>query len=73
MSSMKFFEKYSTMRQVSRRTRKPLMSKPSQQQLLALVRAALICVTAFGLRLSADQVAAVQLVAEAALQAFYRV
>lgn len=49
------------------------MSKPTPTQLLALVRAALICVTAFGLRLSADQVAAVQLVAEAGIQAFYRV
>lgn len=30
-------------------------------------RATLVCVTAFGLKLSADQVAAVQLLAEAAL------
>lgn len=34
-----------------------------------LIRALLICITAFGLDLSADQVAAVQLVAEAAIQA----
>ena len=33
-----------------------------------VVRAALVCVTAFGLNLSADQVAAVQLFAEAVLQ-----
>lgn len=32
------------------------------------LRAALVCVTAFGLSLSADQVAAIQLVAEAVLQ-----
>ena len=36
------------------------------------VRAALVCVTAFGLDLSADQVAAIQLVAEAALQLIVR-
>lgn len=33
-----------------------------------LVRAVLVCVTAFGLDLSAEQVAAVQLLAEAVLQ-----
>lgn len=32
------------------------------------IRAALVCATAFGLNLSADQVAAVQLVGEALLQ-----
>lgn len=32
------------------------------------VRAALVCLTAFGFQLSAEQVAAVQLLAEAALQ-----
>lgn len=32
-----------------------------------LFRAALVCVTAFGLNFSADQVAAIQLLAEAAL------
>lgn len=34
----------------------------------AAVRALLVCVTAFGLDLSAEQVAAVQLLAEALLQ-----
>jgi hypothetical protein len=36
------------------------------------VRSAVVCATAFGLRLSADQVAAVQLVAEALLQLIVR-
>ena len=36
------------------------------------VRAALVCITAFGLKLSGDQVAAVQLVAEALLQLVVR-
>lgn len=49
------------------------MSRPTPAGLRALMRAALICITAFGLQLSADQVASIQLVAEAALQAFYRV
>ena len=41
---------------------------PNQMSALrALVRAVLVCVTAFGLELSAPQVAAVQLVAEAVL------
>ena len=48
------------------------MKKPTTSQTRALIRAITVCVTAFGLKLSADQVAAVQLVAEAALQAFYR-
>lgn len=34
-----------------------------------LVRAAVVCLTAFGLDLSADQVAAVQLATEAVIQA----
>lgn len=48
------------------------MKTPTPSQVRALLRAGLVCVTAFGLKLSADQVAAVQLFAEAALQAFYR-
>lgn len=35
--------------------------------LRALLRAIVVCVTAFGLKLSVEQVAAIQLVAEAAL------
>jgi hypothetical protein len=35
----------------------------------SLLRALIICATAFGLRLTADQVAAIQLVAEAAITA----
>lgn len=37
-----------------------------------VVRAALVCVTAFGLNLTADQVAAIQLLAEAVLQLVVR-
>lgn len=48
------------------------MKKPSPSQLRALIRAIVVCVTAFGLNLSAEQVASVQLVTEAGLQAFYR-
>lgn len=48
------------------------MKHPTSSQIRALIRAALVCVTAFGFKLSADQVAAVQLLAEAGLQAFYR-
>lgn len=48
------------------------MKRPTSSQVRALIRAITVCVTAFGLNLSADQVAAVQLVAEAGLQAFYR-
>lgn len=33
----------------------------------SLIRALLVCATAFGLRLTADQVAAIQLAAEAAI------
>jgi hypothetical protein len=36
------------------------------------VRAVLVCITAFGLDMTAEQVAAVQLVAEAALQLIVR-
>lgn len=35
----------------------------------SLLRALLVCATAFGLRLTADQVAAIQLAAEAAITA----
>lgn len=45
------------------------MSNRQSSALRALLRAVLICATAFGLDLSPEQVAAVQLVAEAALQA----
>jgi hypothetical protein len=45
---------------------------PSPSSIRGLIRAALICVTAFGFQLTAEQVAAVQLVAEAALGVFYR-
>jgi hypothetical protein len=48
------------------------MKKPTASQTRALIRAVTVCVTAFGLKLSADQVASIQLVAEAALQAFYK-
>lgn len=48
------------------------MKRPTPSQIRALIRAALVCVTAFGLKLSVDQVAAVQLTGEALLQAFYR-
>ena len=44
------------------------MSSEHASKIRMVVRAVLVCVTAFGLNLSADQVAAVQLVAEAALQ-----
>ena len=37
-----------------------------------VVRAALVCLTAFGLNLSAEQVASVQLLAEAILQLVVR-
>lgn len=37
-----------------------------------VLRASLVCITAFGLNLSADQVAAVQLLAEAVLQLVVR-
>lgn len=46
-----------------------LASTSRASALRALVRAALVCATAFGLDLSAEQVAAVQLVAESVLQA----
>ena len=48
------------------------MKKPTNSQTRALIRAVIVCVTAFGLKLSAEQVGAIQLVAEAGLQAFYR-
>ena len=48
------------------------MSIKTASQLRALLRAVLVCVTAFGLDLTADQVAAVQLVAEAGLQLVVR-
>lgn len=37
-----------------------------------VVRASLVCVTAFGLNLSGDQVASIQLLAEAVLQLVVR-
>lgn len=48
------------------------MSVKNASKIRFAVRAALVCVTAFGLRLSGDQVAAVQLLAEAALQFFVK-
>jgi len=45
------------------------LTNPQVSALRALFRAALVCVTAFGLKLSADQVAAIQLGGEAVLQA----
>lgn len=39
------------------------------QALRAVLRAAIVCATAFGLRLTADQVAAIQLAAEAVMSA----
>lgn len=47
---------------------------PSQgTSLRFLLRAVLVCVTAFGLRLTAEQVGAVQLLAEAVLGVLVRV
>lgn len=46
-----------------------LASTSRASAIRALVRATLVCATAFGLDLTAEQVAAVQLVAETVLQA----
>jgi len=43
------------------------LTNPQVSALRALFRAGLVCVTAFGLKLSAEQVAAVQLLGEAVL------
>lgn len=48
------------------------MTSKDASRVRMLIRAVLVCVTAFGLNLSADQVAAVQLLAEAVLQIAYR-
>jgi hypothetical protein len=48
------------------------MTHSQASKVRAAVRAVLVCVTAFGLGLSAEQVAALQLVAEAALQMFVK-
>jgi len=44
-------------------------SDKQAQALRAVLRAAIVCATAFGLKLTADQVAAIQLAAEAILSA----
>lgn len=44
-----------------------LASDSSASALRSLVRAAVVCATAFGLRLSVDQVAAIQLATEAVI------
>jgi len=44
-------------------------SDKQAQALRAVLRAAIVCATAFGLKLTADQVAAIQLAAEAILTA----
>ena len=44
----------------------------NRSNIRALVRAGLVCLTAFGLDLSVDQVAALQLLAEAVLQLTYK-
>lgn len=46
------------------------MRSLSKSNVRAVIRAALVAATAFGLGLSAEQVAAVQLLAEAVLQLF---
>lgn len=49
-----------------------LINENQGSLLRSVLRAALVCVTAFGLHLSTDQVAAVQLIGEALLQAAVR-
>lgn len=44
----------------------------TRSKIRALVRAALVCLTAFGLDLDVEQVAALQLLAEAVLQLTYK-
>lgn len=46
------------------------LTDPQLSAMRAVVRACLVVATAFGLRLSAEQVAAVQLAGEALLQAY---
>jgi hypothetical protein len=46
-----------------------LLSDSRASALRTLLRAAVVCSTAFGLKLSAEQVAAVQLATEAVIQA----
>lgn len=48
------------------------MTSIHASKLRMVVRALLVCVTAFGLNLSGDQVASVQLLAEAVLQMVVR-
>lgn len=48
------------------------MTMEHASRIRMVIRASLVCVTAFGLNLSADQVAAVQLLAEAVLQLVVR-
>ena len=47
------------------------MSRFSQGNVRALIRSVTVLVTAFGLKLSAEQVAAVQLVLESAMRIVY--
>lgn len=49
-----------------------MISTVHASQVRMVVRAALVCLTAFGLNLSAEQVASVQLLAEAILQLVVR-
>lgn len=48
------------------------MHNISKSSVRALVRASVVAATAFGLGLSAEQVAAIQLLAEATLQMFFK-
>jgi hypothetical protein len=43
------------------------LTNSRQSAIRAAIRAAVVCVTAFGLKLSVDQVAAIQLATEAAI------
>lgn len=48
------------------------MSKPNASKIRMAVRAVVVCVTAFGLKLTADQVAAIYLVTETSVQLFVK-
>jgi len=48
------------------------MTTENASKIRMVLRASLVCITAFGLNLSADQVAAIQLLAEAVLQLVVR-
>lgn len=51
---------------------KRIINEQQGSLLRAVIRTVLVCATAFGLKLSVDQVAAIQLAAEAILQAAVR-